>query len=173
MEQNEKKPITRVMRALHRDIGFFTIGLVIMYALSGIVLIYRDTEFLKSEKTIERKLAINLPIENLSRELHVREIKVTKTDGETLYFENGTYNKATGMAVYTTKDVIFPFNKFNSLHKAGSRGVTHWFTTIFGITLFFLAISSFWMFKSGTRLFKRGIYIAFAGVVFTIVLLFF
>ena len=36
------------IRSLHRDIGFFLVGLTLVYVLSGILLIYRDTGFLQS-----------------------------------------------------------------------------------------------------------------------------
>jgi hypothetical protein len=40
--------------------GFFLSGTMAMYALSTTVLIFRETEFLKSEKEIERQLPANL-----------------------------------------------------------------------------------------------------------------
>ena len=43
MEEQEKKSINHFVRSLHRDIGFFVIGLTIIYSISGIVLTYRDT----------------------------------------------------------------------------------------------------------------------------------
>ena len=52
----EKKSLNQLMRAWHRDIGFFIIGLVIIYALSGIALIFRDTDFLKHNIKFEKKL---------------------------------------------------------------------------------------------------------------------
>ena len=45
MEQKEKKSIHYYMRGLHRDIGFFLIGLTLIYSISGVLLIYRDTDF--------------------------------------------------------------------------------------------------------------------------------
>jgi hypothetical protein len=36
------------IRSLHRDIGFFLVGLTLVYVLSGILLIYRDTGFLQT-----------------------------------------------------------------------------------------------------------------------------
>jgi hypothetical protein len=37
----------------------------------------------------------------------------------------------------------------------------------------FKAISSFWMFKAGTKTFKRGMILIGAGIVFTVILLLF
>ena len=44
------------MRLLHRYIGYFMAGIMAVYAISGVLLIYRDTDFLKKEKKIENKL---------------------------------------------------------------------------------------------------------------------
>ena len=172
MKTKKIKSIQHYMRSLHRDIGFFVIGITILYGISGIVLIYRDTEFLKSEKQIEKKLSPNMENEELERALHMRNFEVQKTDGEMVYFNKGSYNKSTGTVLYTTKSLPAFIDKFNNLHKASSKSTVHWFSTIFGILLLFLAISSFWMFKPQTKMFRRGILFAGIGVVFTIILLF-
>lgn len=171
MEPKNKKSINFYMRALHRDLGFFALGLVIIYSLSGIVLIYRDSDFLKHNVVVQKKLSPNMESSELGKTLHMRDLKITKTEGETIYFESGTYNKTTGATVYTSKEIIFPINKFINLHKTSSRGPAHWFTTIFGLILFFMAISSLWMFKTKTRLFRRGMIIAGTGILVTVLIL--
>ena len=50
MKAKEKKSVHYYMRSLHRDVGFLVLGFTFIYALSGIVLVYRDTDFLKSER---------------------------------------------------------------------------------------------------------------------------
>jgi len=167
-----KKSINYYMRVLHRDIGFFVAGIMIVYALSGIVLIYRDTDLLKSETKVEKTLAPNLEPAKIGEALRIRDLKVTKTEGETISFQSGTYNTKTGVAVYTVKDIVFPFNKFINLHKAISKNPTHWFNLIVGIMFLYLAISSFWMFKPDNKNFIRGLYIAGAGIICVIILLF-
>jgi len=166
-----KKTINYYMRVLHRDIGFFMAGLVIVYALSGIVLMYRDTEFLKSETQIEQKLTPNMEPAMIGEALRIRDLKVIKTEGDIVTFQSGTYNSTTGVAIYTMKGIIFPFNKLINLHKAISKNPAHWFNLIFGVLLFFMAISSFWMFKPENKNFRRGLYLAGAGIVFVIILL--
>jgi uncharacterized iron-regulated membrane protein len=47
-----KKSLSIRMRIIHRYLGFFLSGIMAVYALSGIVLIFRDTDFLKQEKII-------------------------------------------------------------------------------------------------------------------------
>ncbi|WP_336624376.1 PepSY-associated TM helix domain-containing protein [Draconibacterium sp. IB214405] len=171
MEGKKKKTVPQIMRSLHRDIGFLMIGMTLIYAVSGIILVYRDTDFLKSEKTITRQLEPNLEPEQLGMQLHQRFFKVEKTEGEIVYFGNGTYNKTTGEAVYSSVSLPSFLNKINGLHKASSQSKTHWFTTIFGVLMLFLAVSSFWMFKAKTKNFKRGMVISVLGLLIAVVML--
>lgn len=173
MEPKKSKSFNYYMRSLHRDIGYFAFGLVVIYALSGVVLIYRNTDFLKREVKIERQLKPNMQTEDIGKELKLRDFKVTKTEGEVIFFQNGTYNKTSGLTVYTSKDIIFPLNKFINFHKAMSSKATHWFNLVFGAVFLFLAISSLWMFKPNTKTFRRGMILVGAGIVFTVVLLLF
>jgi len=173
MEFKKSKSINYYMRSIHRDLGYFAFGLVVIYVLSGVALIYRDTDFLKREVTVERQLKPNLEIAEVGRELRMREVKVIKTEGDMITFQNGTYNKTTGDATFVAKEVMFPVNKFINFHKAISSKATHWFNLVFGGVFLFLAVSSLWMFKPNTRTFRRGMILVGVGIVFTIVLLLF
>lgn len=167
-----QKSISHYMRAFHRDIGFFVIGLTIIISLSGIIQIYRQTDFLKKDTLVERKLPANTDENNLGMLLRMKKFKVQKIEGDNVYFNNGTYNKATGIAKYSVKVLPIVLEKFNVFHKATHNQSFHWFLLVYGILLLFLAVSSFWMFKTGTKLFRRGIYISGAGIVLTIFILF-
>ncbi len=74
MENADRKSVSvyRWMRILHRDIGFFVIGLTIIYCISGIVLTYRKTDFLKSETKVTRKIKPELQAEQLGEVLRLR-----------------------------------------------------------------------------------------------------
>jgi hypothetical protein len=173
MEQKAKKSLHHYARTLHRNFGFFIVGLVIVYSLSGIVLIYRDTNFLKQEALIEKKISPNLAEAELGNALQLRNFKIERTEGDIIYFQNGTYNKVTGEAAYSTKELPPLIKKLTDLHKTPSKNMKHWSTIVFGLLLLFMAISSFWMFKPGTNFFRRGIYMAGAGIVAAIILLMF
>ncbi|MBW6536804.1 MAG: hypothetical protein K0B11_17485 [Mariniphaga sp.] len=170
--KNGKNRLTRIMRSLHRDIGFILIGLTIIYSLSGILLIYRDTGFLKKEREITQTIAPNLEAEELASILHMRNFKVVRTDGNMLFFNNGQYNRENGLVEYTSRELPAWLNKMNSLHKTSTRSPLHWLGIIYGILLFFMAISSLWMFKSGTGLFRRGIILTASGAAVVLVIIF-
>ena len=152
-----KKNLRWYMRYLHNKIGFCIVAIVIIYSLSGLLQTYRDTDFLKHEVPHEIQLSPNLPASQLSSSLRIRDFKVIKTEGNIVYFQDGTYNTETGAAKFTTKEWYSWIMPFTELHKSSSNGVTHYFTTLFGIALFFMSISAFWMFKPGTKLFSSGV----------------
>lgn len=173
MEQQSKKSWSYWMRFLHNNVGFFIVGLVIIYSLSGIVQTYRDADIFKEEKVQKKTLASGLDEAKLGEALKLRGFKVTKTEGDILSFKDGSYNKATGEATYTTKEFYAWILPFTELHKTASKNIVHYFTNIFAIALLFMAISAFWMFKPGTKLFSRGVYLTVAGVVAAVLLLVF
>jgi uncharacterized iron-regulated membrane protein len=41
--------VSTKMRIFHRYLGFFLAGIMATYSISGIILIFRETEFLKSD----------------------------------------------------------------------------------------------------------------------------
>ncbi|MGL4854964.1 MAG: hypothetical protein ACRC37_06895 [Lentisphaeria bacterium] len=166
----DRKPFHYYMRVLHRDIGFFTIGLMLIYALSGIVLVYRDTNFLKQDKKIERQLDKNLSGEKVGSELRLRMFRVLEENEQIVKFKEGSYNKSTGEANYTVREFMFPFNKWASLHKVPSAQTKSIISVIAGILLSFLALSSFWMYNVKSKLFKRNIFISIAGFIVAIIL---
>jgi len=167
-----KNSLSTSMRVLHRYLGFFLAGIMAVYSLSGIVLIFRDTDFLKKEKQIVKELKPGLEAKELGQEVRNRELKVTKTEGDLVYFANGTYNKVTGHAEYKVKELPTVINKLTGLHKAKSSEPLFFLNIFFGVSLFFFVISSFWMFMPKTSIFKKGIIFTIAGIVLTLILLF-
>jgi hypothetical protein len=160
------------MRVYHRYLGYFLAGIMAVYAISGITMIFRDTDFLKYETLNEKQLEPNIKNEELGRALRIRDLKIEKEEGDILSFKQGTYNKATGMAQYTSKEWPYVIQKLTNLHKADTRHPLFFLNIFFGLSLFFFVLSSFWMFLPGTSVFKKGLYFALAGVMLTLLLIF-
>ena len=160
------------MRIIHRYLGFFLVGIMAVYALSGVVLIFRNTDFLKQEKQVEEVVETNLSSEELGKKLHIKELKVTNEEGDLVSFEQGTYNRATGEAVYRTKQLPLVLDKMTKLHKANTNHPLFWLNIFFGLSLLFFVVSAFWMFRPATSVFKKGLYFTLGGIVLTVVLLF-
>jgi len=161
------------MRVWHRYLGFFLAGIMAVYATSGIIMIFRDTDFLKQEKMISKKLGTNLNAEALGKALKIKELKIESASGDTLKFKQGIYNQASGDVNYTVKSMPFLIEKLTRLHKANSKSPLFFLNIFFGVSLFFFVISSFWMFMPKTTIFKKGLYFTLAGIVLTLIMLFF
>ncbi len=172
MKTKEKKSLNYYMRALHRDVGFLVVGITLIFCISGILLIFRDTDLLKKERVIVRTLAPDMASADIGKALHIRDFKVLKQEGNVVYFENGTYDKINGKTSFTSKTLPAFLSKLNTIHKTSSRNFIHWFTLLYGVALLFLAISSFWMYKAKTKMFKRGIVFASVGFVIAAIMVF-
>ena len=160
------------MRIIHRYLGFFLAGIMSVYALSGIVLIFRDSDFLKKETHIVKEIKTNAQPKEIGRLLRIKGLKIKKTEDSKIYFQGGVYDQNTGVAEYTAKELPFVLNKMIHLHKSNTSDPLFFLNIFFGVALFFFVISTFWMFTPKTSIFKKGIYFTIGGIVLTIILLF-
>lgn len=159
------------MRIYHRYLGFFLAGIMAVYSISGIILIFRETNFLKSEVRKELSLKPGLNGEDLGKELRIRGFKPDTIIGDVVSFKQGTYNLKTGAADYTVTEQPAIVNKMTKLHKATTNDPLFYLNIFFGCSLFFFVISSFWMFLPKTSIFKKAMLFTLAGAILTIVLL--
>ncbi len=160
------------MRIIHRYLGFFLVGIMTVYSISGLVLIFRDTDFLKRESTLVKTVKAQASAHELGPLLGIRNLQVAEETPTLLLFKDGQYDKATGVATYTEKHLPYVLDKMTKLHKAKSAEPLFFLNIFFGLSLLFFVISSFWMFMPKTDVFKKGLYFTLAGIVLTLLLLF-
>ena len=161
------------MRITHRYVGYFAAGIMAVYALSGVLLIYRDTNFLKTENNYDVVLKLNMTEKELAKEIKLKNVEFKTGDGDLKTFEQGTYNVKTGQAKYARMQLPYVLDKFNQLHKSTSTHRYASLNTVFGATLFFFVISSFWMFNFKSKAFRRGMIYAGIGFVLAVIMVFF
>lgn len=166
-----KTSVHSSMRTWHRYLGFFLAGIMAVYALSGIVLIFRDTGFLKTGKQINKQLEPGLSVAELGKAIRIRDLQVTAVNGTVQSFKTGTYDSATGAVQYTITALPPMLQKLTQLHKASTKQPLFFLNIFFGASLLFFVISSFWMFMPGAAIFKKGIYFTLAGFVLVVILL--
>ncbi len=159
------------MRVIHRYLGFFLAGIMAVYAISGLVLIFRDTDFLKSEQIEEFKIAPNIQNENIGKALEMRRYTFEREEGNMVYFKNGDYNRKTGVAHITTKELPYILDKMTHLHKASTDDPLYYLNIFFGVSLLFFVVSAFWMYLPKTQIFKTGLLFSLGGLVLTLILL--
>ena len=159
-------------RVIHRYLGFFLAGIMIVYAISGIVLTFRNTDYLQKEIQIEKNLKPNIASYDLGKALGKDRFSVDKEEGGLIYFQGGTYDQKTGLAKYTEKKLPILLEKMNNIHKMHSGNPLFLLGIFFAISLLFFAVSAFWMFRPTTSVFKKGLYFTAGGIVLTLILLF-
>ena len=160
------------MRVYHRYLGYFLAGIMAVYGLSGTIMIFRDTDFLKVDQTVTRQLKPNIKPEDLGKELRMRDFKMETQEGDIIRFSQGSYNKSTGAATYTSREWPGFIDKLTRLHKADTRSPLFFLNVFFGLALLFFVVSAFWMFLPKTTIFKKGLYFTVGGIVLTLILIF-
>jgi hypothetical protein len=158
-------------RILHRYLGFFLAGIMMIYAVSGITLIFRTTDTFKQEVHKTEHFASDITLEELGRALRIRDFKPTSDDGTLVTFESGTFNRNTGEASFTAMELPIWLDKLTHLHKATTNDPLYYFNIYFGISLFFFALSSFFMFAAKSDIFKKGIWFTIGGIALAIIML--
>ncbi|QLG47188.1 hypothetical protein HYG79_02655 [Costertonia aggregata] len=160
------------IRIYHRYLGFFLAGIMAVYAISGVILIFRDTDFLKKEYQQEASLKPGLSAEQVGKKVKIKNLRFQNMDDGIAQFEKGTYDTKTGLVKYTKKKLPLVLDKMTHLHKAKSSQPLFFLNIFFGVALLFFVLSAFWMFLPNTTIFRKGIYFTIAGVILTLVVLF-
>lgn len=150
-------------RKYHRWLGFFLSGIMAIYAMSGVLLIFRPTDFLKYEQVQTRQLSANLSAEDVSSAIKVRGLKVISEDNDTITLNVGEYDKASGIATLTRKDYPIVLAKMVKLHKATNNSPLFYLNIAFGVSLLFFVVSAFLMFMPKLPMYKNGLKIAGIG----------
>ena len=153
-------------RVLHRYLGFFLAGIMMIYAVSGITLIFRNTD------TFKQEVQKGITEETLGSALRIRDLKVIDNDGTILVFEQGAYNPETGEAKFTAKELPGWLDKLTHLHKATTNDPLYYFNMFFGASLFFFAVSAFFMFVPKSPIFKKGLWFTVGGIILAIIMLY-
>lgn len=171
MKLNSKSTSNKI-RIYHRYLGFFLAGIMAIYGLSGIMMVFRNTDTFKRVTQIESTIDTNLTGEDLGKVLRTR-VFVDKIEGNTIHFnKTGTYDSSTGAVEYTKAELPLILEKLEHLHKATVDSPLFFFNIFFGLSLLFFAISSFWMFMPSTSVFKKGVYFSLAGALLLLIMIF-
>ncbi|MEP1447441.1 MAG: hypothetical protein ABJK37_15160 [Paraglaciecola sp.] len=158
-------------RQYHRWLGFFLSGIMAVYAISGILLIFRNTDILKYPQQEQRQLATQLSADALGEQLRIKGFRVLEQNESTVIFKQGSYDKTSGLAVVNRKDYPLVLQKLVKLHKATTNSPLYWLNISFGASLLFFVFSAFIMFLPKTKLFRNGLKIAGVGFIFAILVL--
>lgn len=160
-------------RKYHRWLGFFLAGIMGVYAISGVLLIFRPTDILKYEQTNEYQIETQLNSQAAIQQLRVKGLKANGESDTQVEFNYGSYDKSSGLAVITKKDYPIVLAKMVKLHKATNNSPLFWLNISFGVALLFFVVSAFFMFLPKLPIYKNGLKIAGIGALVTILVVIF
>lgn len=174
-------------RNLHRDLGYFYIGLIISFALSGILMNHRD-QFEAEKYNVEvKEIEVKLPEEkdltedfarNFITQYHLKDTyRKHKVKGGSFRISykntNVEVDLATGKGEIETYQKTPIISQMMKLHKNTSNWWIY-YGDIFGLSLITIAITGAIMIPAGKFSFKqRGWKLALAGIIFPLIVLFF
>lgn len=173
-----KKKIRKWLRILHRDLGYFAVGISLVYAVSGIILNHKKQGVDPAFKSFadSRVVSKNLTITEFEAfwndeidELDLNRIIQAK-DYYRLYLDGGMgdYTPETGelnYEVYKKREIVFFINKLHLNQKSHWLGVADFSA----IVLIFLALSGLFMVAGKNGFNKRGVWFMIAGFILIIV----
>jgi hypothetical protein len=175
--------IRKLLRILHRDFGYFIVGMTIVYALSGIYLNHRH-DFNPDYKIFIIDFKVDLPANSESTANDIKAALKSVDDvvvykkhyinnagNIKVFIENGeaVIDPETGegtMQYLQKRPFIFSLNK---LHRASLGTVWKWVSDAMAVILIFVAVSGLFLLK-GKRGFNRwGWWFMAAGIVVPLV----
>jgi len=169
-----KKNIRKWLRFIHRDLGYFFVGITIIYAISGIILNHKKNGEDPAYKTeyLSYQLASGLKPNQVTDywKHHISDYALNRIipAGETyqIYLKGGlgTYNPISGelsFEVYEKKQWVYFMNK---LHYNSKKGWTL-MADIFAIAMLLFALSGMFIVPGKKGIRGRGKWLIAIGII--------
>jgi len=163
-------------RVLHRDIGYFSVALIIIYGISGIAVNHVadwNPNYSKSREIIE-----TAPFEHDDRDSVVAEamrklglteepLNYFRADDETaqLFYRGTTYSidLPTGAVLRESNPPRPVLYEMNQLHLNHVKGIWTYIADLFAVALIFLGVSGLFVLRGRLGLAGRGKWLLAAG----------
>lgn len=168
-----KKKIRKWLRLIHRDLGYFFVGITIIYALSGIILNHKKNGEDPAYKTEAKSYQLANSLSPKQLEAYWQE---NLTDyplnrilpneyGCDIYLKGGlgNYDAQSGQLqfeVYSKKKWVYFVNK---LHYNSKKGWT-WMADIFAVAMLLFALSGMFMVPGKKGIAGRGKWLIAIGI---------
>jgi uncharacterized protein len=174
-------------RNIHRDLGYFYVGLIIAFSISGIFLNHRQSWHPSKYKTEIKPITVVLPTDksalndelavNLAKNNGVDDvIRRSRVNGD--HFEASFEHHdlkielASGKGELTSFIKVPVLSQMTKLHQDTSQWWIY-YSDVFGLAMLIIAITGMLMIPQGRLSFKeRGWKLALAGLIFPLIFLF-
>ncbi len=151
------------IRTYHRYLGYFLAGIMLLYACSGVLLIFRKTTFMKFDVHYEYQLTPGLSVIELLSTLNVKGLVAESETEQAIQLTMGNYNKQSGLTELTVKEYPLVIDRVVHLHKASTKSPLFLLNIFFGSGLLFFALSAFFIFPPNAAALKSGLKVAVVG----------
>nr|WP_319509249.1 PepSY-associated TM helix domain-containing protein [uncultured Draconibacterium sp.] len=171
--------IRKLLRILHRDLGYFIVAMTIVYAVSGIYLNHRhdfnpDYKIIVTDFNHElqpkasysddeiRQLVESVQADVVYKKHYMDgdgDIKVFIANGEVIIFPESGEGR---MRYLQRRPLVFSMNK---LHRATLGTVWKWTSDTMAVILLFVAVSGLFLLKGKRGLRRWGWWFTVAGII--------
>lgn len=179
--------VRRLIRLLHRDVGYLAVGLTIIYSISGIAvnhvndwnpnyIITKDTLTIPSDidSSYSSEIIVEKLIKSYSIDDSIKSYFRSSPTSIDVFFNKKTLsaNFRKNQSILETINSRTVFRESNFLHLNNPKKAWTWVADIFAISLIFLAITGLFMNKGKNGITGRGKWLTLIGVLIPIIFLF-
>lgn len=178
--------IRKTLRWLHRDFGYFVVGITFIYTVSGIAMNHRQDwnphySLISEELTVPATEKTDFTEDEIVQLLHKFEYQsvykkhfITKNGEIKIFVEGGTviYKNQEGKAdleILKRRPFFYPINK---IHLAQTGQLWIWISDLMAIFMLFVAISGLFLLKGKYGIRGRGLWLTALGIVIPLVIMF-
>ncbi len=178
----------KIIKVIHRDLGYFFFGMTIIFGISGLALNHRDhwnpNYIIRNEAfsvpfnllhgNFDRKKAIEIA-HKIDEDLTVRShyfpndstVKIFLTEGSILI---DLHKKSAILETIKRRTVFY---EMNFLHYNKPKYLWTWFSDFFSFSLVIMACTGLFIIKGKNGLMKRGVWFVIIGILIPMAFLFF
>jgi uncharacterized protein len=175
------------LRILHRDFGYFIVGITLIYAISGILLNHRN-DFNPDFKIVYQEFKVELPpgppyqekdlkpvIESIDDFIVYKRAYITRNGDLKVFIQNGevVIDPATGEGELEYLQKRKLFFEMNMLHRVATHKSWKWISDGMMVILIFVTISGIFILKGKNGFERRGIWLITAGIILPLVYMIF
>lgn len=187
----KKKSLSNISRSLHRDLGYFFIGITLIYAITGFILSARGLGWFKEEYNIQTSISKNIAIEDFKKsfllelksekfediynlvtkdliERRVNRLAFLDKKNDIYFFEEKSlkieYNFHNGNLNLNYKTYPTYLQIFISSHLSNDKKAWFYLALVYSVVLSFFAVSAMFIVKGKYGFKKRGVYLCLLGM---------
>ena len=176
----QAKTLRRWNNVLHRDIGYLSVGMTIIYAISGIIMNhFKSGDFTHPDYSKSySEFKVNVPPGGVADKTYV--FKILDQVGEKKHFKSFITGEnyvqifldkgyvyvdlQTGEAEMETKTTRYVIKEFNLLHYNNIKRFYTWFSDLYAVALIVLAITGLFVIRGKNGIIGRGAWLTAIGI---------